>query len=114
MKISEATKRLAALSQETRLRVFRLLVREGAEGLSAGRIAEELGVRPATLSFHLAHLEAAGLVASRRESRSVIYSVQVEGMRSLLSYLTDDCCQGQPELCLPDAASAGSRSRKLC
>ena len=101
MKTREATKRLTALSQETRLKVFRLLAREGATGLPAGRIAEELGVRPATLSFHLSLLEKAGLLKSRRESRSIIYSVDVPGTRALLAFLTEDCCQGHPELCLP-------------
>ena len=99
MEIAEATKRLAALSQDTRLKVFRLLVRQGALGLPAGRIAEELQVRPATLSFHLSLMEEAGLIRSKRESRSIIYSVDVAGMRGLLAYLTEDCCEGNPTLC---------------
>lgn len=113
MRVDDATKRLGALSQETRLKVFRLLVREGEEGLPAGRIAQELGVRPATLSFHLSLLEGSGLLKSRRESRSIIYSVDVEGMRSLLAFLTEDCCQGRPELCLP-AERQERRSAKVC
>jgi len=101
MKIEDATKGLAALSQETRLRVFRLLAPEGALGLPAGEIARRLEVRPATLSFHLSHLEEAGLLQSRRESRSILYAINVEGVRELLGYLSEDCCRGDPRLCLP-------------
>lgn len=101
MKDSEATKRLGALSQETRLRVFRLLARQGEEGLPAGQIAELLAVRPATLSFHLSALESAGLLRSRRKSRSIVYSIDAVGVRDLMAFLTDDCCHGHPELCLP-------------
>lgn len=104
MEIEDATKGLAALSQETRLRVFRLLAPEGALGMPAGEIARRLGVRPATLSFHLSHLEEAGLLRSRRESRSILYAINVEGVRALLGYLSEDCCKGNPELCLPSEA----------
>jgi len=90
---------LAALSQETRLRAFRLLVRQGPTGLSAGDIAERLAVPPPTLSSHLAQLERAGLARSWRVERHIFYAVEVEGTRRLLRYLTEDCCQGQPELC---------------
>ena len=69
--------------------------------IAAGGIADALKVRPATLSFHLSQMEAAGLLVSRRESRSVIYSIDVKGMRDLLSFLAEDCCQGHPELCMP-------------
>ncbi len=101
MNIEEATKRLAALSQQTRLKVFRLLAAAGPQGLPAGEIARRLEVLPATLSFHLSHLEEAGLLVSRRQSRSIIYSIDVAGMRALLGFLTDDCCGGNPEICLP-------------
>ena len=90
---------LGALSQETRLRAFRLLVQQGPTGLSAGDIAERLSVPPPTLSSHLAQLERAGLARSWRVERRIFYAVEVEGTRRLLRYLTEDCCQGQPDLC---------------
>lgn len=90
---------LGALAQETRLRVFRLLVRAGSGGLPAGRVAEILDVLPATLSFHLKELTRAGLVEARREGRSIRYALRVEGMREFLTFLSEDCCQGRPELC---------------
>lgn len=90
---------LAALAQETRLRVFRILINEGPSGLPAGAIAERLAVPPSTLSFHLAHLERAGLLRSTRLQRQVIYAADVEGTRRLLTFLTADCCQGHPEIC---------------
>jgi ArsR family transcriptional regulator, arsenate/arsenite/antimonite-responsive transcriptional repressor len=83
---------LAALSQETRLDVFRLLVQVGPEGLSAGAIAEALGVAPNTLSFHLAQLNHAGLIVQRRESRSLIYSADYGQMNALMGFLTENCC----------------------
>ena len=90
---------LAALAQETRLKVFRLLVRTGQDGLAAGEIARTLDVPPATLSFHLNHLETSGLIRSTRQHRRIIYAADFAGMRALLSFLTQDCCQGHPELC---------------
>jgi DNA-binding transcriptional ArsR family regulator len=99
MEIIQAAKTLSALAQESRLEVFRLLVRAGPEGLSAGVIAEELEIPPATLSFHLTHLSNAGLVESERQSRSIIYSLKEDGIRELFSFLMSDCCQGKPELC---------------
>lgn len=99
MEIKEAVAALSALAQETRLAVFRLLVREGPGGLPAGEVAASLGVTPATLSFHLAQLEKAGLLVSRRKSRRIFYAVDLEGTRRVLSFLTEDCCQGRPELC---------------
>lgn len=89
----------AALAHRHRLTVFRILVRTGPNGLAAGEIAARLDVPPSSLSFHLAQLERAGLIRSRRESRRVIYAVEIEGMRRLLSFLTEDCCNGRPELC---------------
>jgi DNA-binding transcriptional ArsR family regulator len=85
---------LAALAQETRLDVFRLLVRAGPEGLSAGAIAEELELPSATLSFHLKELKNAGLALCEREGRSLIYSADCPAMLEILKYLTENCCQG--------------------
>ena len=101
MEISQAVRALAALAQESRLETFRLLVRAGTEGVPAGKIAKELGVPAATMSFHLKELTNAGLIEQRREGRSIIYSLQVEAMQSLLAFLVEDCCQGQPHLCEP-------------
>lgn len=110
---------LESLAQETRLSIFKLLVRKGPNGLPAGEIALALEVPGPTLSFHLAHLTRAGLLSCRRESRSLIYSVHFEGMRDLLQFLTKDCCQGRPEFCREIALASscgnrpGSKTRKL-
>lgn len=85
----------AALSQETRLRILRVLVRAGPEGLPAGQIAEALEVPAATLSFHLSQLRAAGLIQQRRDSRSLIYSPRLDTVRELMRFLLEDCCQGR-------------------
>ena len=90
---------LGALAHETRLSVFRLLVKAGPEGMIAGAIAEHQGVPPSTMSHHLATLERAGLVQSERESRLIHYRADYDGMRRLLSFLMQDCCQGAPEMC---------------
>ncbi len=99
MESTEALVSLAALAQETRLAVFRRLVRAGPQGESAGQIAEALGTPAPTLSFHLKELERAGLIVQHRESRSIIYAARFEGMRELLAYLMEDCCAGHPEIC---------------
>lgn len=99
MKIKDALEALGALAQETRLTVFRLLVRAGPGGLAAGDVAERLGVPPATLSFHLKELEHAGLLRARRDGRQIFYATDYQGMRSLLAFLTEECCQGHPEIC---------------
>ncbi|EMI19624.1 transcriptional regulator, ArsR family [Rhodopirellula maiorica SM1] len=101
MELNQAVIALSALAQESRLEVFRLLVRLGPEGLPAGQIAEKLKIPPATLSFHLKELSHAGLVESRKEGRSVIYAINVKGINCLMGFLTEDCCQGRPELCAP-------------
>jgi DNA-binding transcriptional ArsR family regulator len=91
---------LAALAQESRLDIFRLLVQAGAEGLPAGRIGERLGgMPPATLSFHLNQLRQAGLVTFRREGRSLIYAAEYALMNDLLAYLTENCCRGDATGC---------------
>lgn len=94
-----AVEALQALGNAHRLRVFRILVRWGELGISAGDLAEALGMPPSSLSFHLTRLERAGLVRTRRAGRRTKYSVDVAGTRELLAYLTVDCCHGHPELC---------------
>lgn len=103
MKEYDVIAALAALAQETRLRLFRLLVAVGPEGLRAGRIAEELGATESTLSFHLAHLRQAGLIRRRRDGRSLIYTVDFATMTAVIAFLTENCCGGRPELCCPTA-----------
>lgn len=101
MEIYDAITALSALAQESRLKVFRLLVRAGRSGMAAGDIARALEVPPNTMSSHLAILSRAKLVNARKEGRSVIYAVDLEGTRALLSFLVEDCCQGEPALCTP-------------
>jgi DNA-binding transcriptional ArsR family regulator len=101
MEIQAATEAFGALSQETRLSVFRLLVKAGADGMPAGDIARHLGVPHNTMSTHLAILSRAGLVGSRRNGRSVIYAADYAGIRDLIAFLLQDCCQGRPEVCAP-------------
>ncbi len=90
---------LAALGQPTRLQIFQLLVRAEPEGRLAGSIAEEIGCPHNTLSSHLAILARASLVRGSRDGRSILYRADIEGMRALLGYLVNDCCNGHPELC---------------
>lgn len=99
MEKTEAIAALAALAQETRLDVFRLLVAAGGEGLPAGQIGERLELPSATLSFHLSQLRHAGLVTFRREGRSLIYAAEYAAMNGLLGYLTENCCQGNAAAC---------------
>ncbi len=101
MEVQTATEAFGALSQETRLAVFRLLVEAGADGMPAGDIARHLGVPHNTMSTHLAILSRAGLVGSRRDGRSVIYAADYAGVRDLISFLLQDCCKGRPEVCAP-------------
>ncbi|HEY9159174.1 metalloregulator ArsR/SmtB family transcription factor [Candidatus Binatus sp.] len=109
MKKSTAIVALGALAQGTRLDIFRLLVQKGPAGLPAGEIGTRLGQPSPTLSFHLNQLRFAGLVSSRRASRSIIYSANFKAMSDLLAYLTENCCGGWPELCgsaaAPDSGS---------
>lgn len=96
----------SALANEHRLAVFRLLMPVGPSGLPAGKIAETLGVPPSTLSAHLTQMCHAGLLRSTRQQRQIIYAIDIAGTRDLIAFLTDDCCQGRPEICgypsLPD------------
>jgi DNA-binding transcriptional ArsR family regulator len=103
----QAVAAFGSLAQETRLRIVRMLVKPGGAGLSAGAIAEELRVQPSNTSFHLAHLERAGLIESRREARSIIYSAAYPALGNLIRFLMDDCCAGDQRVlatCLPVAA----------
>lgn len=90
---------LSALAHEDRLSAFRLLVKAGPQGLASGEIAEALDVAPTRMSFHLAGLERSGLVEAKRDGRRIIYSVRFDAMRDLLTFLTQDCCNGRPEIC---------------
>jgi len=101
MEIIPATKALGALAQQSRLEPFRLLVRAGEDGVSAGEIARALNVPQNTMSAHLSVLANAGLVSSQRVGRSIFYGIDFEGTHALLSYLMEDCCRGQPEVCAP-------------
>lgn len=97
---------LAALAQETRLGVYRLLVQQGASGMAAGEIAADLEVTPATLSFHLKELAHAGLVRARHEGRFIYYSADFDAMNGLLAFLTTNCCGGDLRACIPGKAAA--------
>jgi ArsR family transcriptional regulator, arsenate/arsenite/antimonite-responsive transcriptional repressor len=94
-----AIRALAALAQEHRLAIFRLLVKQGTEGMAAGEIGERIGISPTSTSFHLKELDRAGLITARREGRFIRYAFSAGTMRDLLAFLTEDCCQGRPELC---------------
>jgi ArsR family transcriptional regulator len=100
METKDAVASLAALAQETRLSVFRLLVEAGPEGLPAGDIGQKLEVAGATLSFHLKELSRAGLVTPRQQGRFIYYAANFEHMAALMSFLTQNCCKGMPEDCL--------------
>ena len=101
MKKSLALDAFGALSQETRLDIFRRLIRAVPDPMAAGDLAKELGVPPSTLSTHLAILSRAGLVKAERQGRTILYAADTEGARQLLSFLIKDCCRGQPEICKP-------------
>lgn len=93
--------KFAALAHETRLAVFRLLIRSGPDGLPATEIAENLGVRQNLMSVHLGTLARAGLTTTRREGRKIYHRIDMGAVRGLITFLVEDCCQGQPELCDP-------------
>lgn len=101
MELKDALSSLSALAHEGRLEIFRLLVRAGDGGIAAGDIARQVGALPNTLSANLNLLSRAGLIASRRDGRSIIYSAQYDRMRGLLGFLVEDCCNGSPEICAP-------------
>jgi DNA-binding transcriptional ArsR family regulator len=106
MNNADAVEALSALAHAGRLEVFRLLVKAGSQGLAAGEIARATGSLPNTLSNNLNVLAGAGLVASRREGRSIIYTAAYDRMRELLAFLMEDCCAGTPEICAPLVALA--------
>jgi len=102
---TQALNALAALAQDTRLRIVRLLVTAGPEGMPAGAIGEAVDATSSRLSFHLSHLEQAGLVQSRREGRSICYAAAFGTLSGLIAFLMRDCCQGRPEVCAPAVAA---------
>ncbi len=124
MKKPDAVAALAALAQDSRLDVFRLLVQAGPAGLPAGQVAAKLKLAPNTLTFHFDRLRDAGLVTVRRDGRSMIYATRFETMNTLLSFLTENCCQGSqqgspsgaqtcpPEQCAPPAICKPARGKR--
>jgi ArsR family transcriptional regulator len=100
-----------ALGHQARLDAFRLLIRAAPADLPSGEIAEELAIPPTAMSFHLATLERAGLVTSRRQGRRILYRVDLDRVRALLTFLTADCCGGHPEICGGLLAATVKRSR---
>ena len=111
MKTNDAVTALAALAQETRLNVYRLLVEQGSVGLSAGEIAERIGIAPPALSFHLKELSHARLVKSRQDGRYVFYAADFAAMNRLLAFMTENCCAADGGACGPSACAPPSVSR---
>jgi len=109
----QAIRALAALAHESRLRVFRLLAKKGPEGVPAGKIAEQLELPAATLSFHLKELLNADLVTDRREGRSVFYSVNACNIKCFVAFLLEDCCGGRPELCGPSCPPVARKPKQI-
>lgn len=115
MEQREAVVALTALAQDRRLSVFRTLVQAGPNGLSAGEVADAVGSLPSTMSHHLGTLEKAGLLRSHRAGRSVVYAADYEGMRRLLAFLMEDCCQGKAEFCGDGlSASLACSTKETC
>lgn len=110
MDSKQAVDKLAALAQHTRLKIFRLLVEAGDNGLNATAIAHALDLAPATLSFHVAHLARAGLIQARQESRFIFYSVKYAVMDDLIAFLAKNCCEGKT--CLPKTAAVDSKAKR--
>jgi DNA-binding transcriptional ArsR family regulator len=111
MEKPNAVAALAALAQDNRLDVYRLLVQAGPAGLPAGQVAAALGLAPNTLTFHFDRLRGAGLVSVRRNGRSMIYAARYDTMSALLGYLSDNCCKGPPDIRAPTACKP-SRSKR--
>jgi len=112
MKKPDVVAALAALAQDNRLDVFRLLVAAGPDGLPAGQVAHKLDLAPNTLSFHFDRLREAGLVTVRRDGRSMIYAARFEAMNALIGFLTENCCGGAAEACAPAAVCKPTPRRK--
>jgi ArsR family transcriptional regulator, arsenate/arsenite/antimonite-responsive transcriptional repressor len=112
MKTDEAVTALEALAQESRLGIFRLLVEAGPGGLSPGRIAERMKLPGPTLSFHLAQLKHAGLIACRREGTSLIYSAEFGAMDDLVGFMTENCCGGDSAQCAPARRVSQSKGKR--
>jgi ArsR family transcriptional regulator len=112
MKKPDVLAALAALAQENRLDVFRLLVAAGPDGMPAGSVATALKLAPNTLTFHFDRLREAGLVTVRREGRSMIYAGRFDRMNALLGYLTENCCQGRTEQCAPTQCKPAAKSQR--
>ncbi|MDP2880816.1 MAG: metalloregulator ArsR/SmtB family transcription factor [Azonexus sp.] len=110
METLNAAELLAALGHESRLAIFRLLVEAGPAGINASAISQQLGMAPATLSFHLAHLSRVGLIAGERESRFIHYSANFATMDELIAFLTSNCCQGEP--CLPKTTCCDTTGKR--
>jgi ArsR family transcriptional regulator, arsenate/arsenite/antimonite-responsive transcriptional repressor len=112
METSDAVATLAALAQDNRLDVFRLLVQAGPDGLAAGQVAQKLDLAPNTLTFHFDRLRGAGLITVRRDGRSMIYAARYETMNGLLAFLTENCCQGTSASCAPVNCKPTKSARK--
>jgi ArsR family transcriptional regulator len=112
MEKSDVVTALAALAQDNRLDVFRLLVQAGPEGMPAGAVAEALDLAPNTLTFHFDRLRGAGLVTVRREGRSMIYAARFQTMNALVGFLMENCCGGVPEKCKPVGACNRARAKR--
>lgn len=108
MEANHAVAALGALAHEYRLSIYRLLVEQGPDGLSAGAIGEAVGLAPSSLTFHLQNLHRAGLIMQRRESRNLVYSVDFEAMNALVGYLTENCCAGSGGSCATECKPASS------
>ena len=118
METKHAVAALGALAHEYRLGIFRVLVERGPDGLAAGAIGEAVGLAPSSLTFHLQNLHRAGLIVQRRESRSLIYSVDFDAMNELVGYLTENCCAGSggsscATACKPASSSKTGKRRKI-
>ena len=112
METTTAVTALAALAQDNRLDVFRLLVRAGRNGMPAGAVATALGLAPNTLSFHFDRLRQAGLVTCTRAGRSLIYAARFETMNALVEYLSENCCEGDATACAPASCQPTTSKRK--
>lgn len=112
MKSPDVVKALSALAQESRLAVFRLLVKRGPDGFTPSAMTQKLGIPAPTLSFHLKELQNAGLVETRRDGRFLNYSARFDRMKGLVSFLTDECCSQSDELCDENCKPVATQARR--